>query len=144
MGFYDLSKEERKEFVSKMNEEIMDDLNNEETIKILNYASDNDVYIRKNVSQIMGRAYHNQESLRTDILKMGKLLLEDDNVKVRQCAVYLLGEIGTKDASVVFDCLETGLRDPHSPCKEFCNECFKGDGSEEPSAHSGIHEEIFT
>lgn len=132
MGYYDMSKEERKIFVQKMSEELIDDLNKDETIRILHYASDNDVYIRKNISLILGRTYRDQEGLRRDILHVGRLLLRNDQEKVRQSAVYLLGEIGKTDADVVFDCLETGLRDPHHQVRNSVMSALKTMGEKNP------------
>jgi len=132
MGYYDMPKEERKVFVQKMREEIIEDLKKGENTRILHCASDNDVYIRKNVSLILGRAYRDQESLRRDILKISRLLLQNDQEKVRQSAVYLLGEIGKIDADVVFDCLETGLRDPHHQVRNSVMSALKIMGEKNP------------
>src|SRR5690606_8032520 len=102
MGYYDLSKEERQKFVLKMKKEIVKGLKEGETIVILHYSSDNDVYIRKNVSTIMGRIYRDQGIFQEEIIQVASHLLKNDDEKVRQTAVYLMGEIGKKDADMVF------------------------------------------
>ena len=132
MGYYDLSKKERKNLVRIMESSIQEDLKNDENTSILQYSSDNDVYIRKNVSNILGRAYHNQEALRKKILTVTNELLQSDDPVVRQTSIYLLGEIGKKDADVVFDYLETGLRDPHHKVRNAVMSALKVMGEKNP------------
>ena len=47
MGYYDLSKEERQNFVKKMEDELTSDLQRNKMDNILQYSSDDDVYIGK-------------------------------------------------------------------------------------------------
>lgn len=50
-----MDKEERRKFVLKMEEEITQDLEDSKITAILNYSSDDDVYILKNVSIYYGK-----------------------------------------------------------------------------------------
>lgn len=113
MGYYDMNKEERKQFVLKMEEELIYDLKNNKDSLTLHYSADNDVYIRKNVSNILGRIYRDQGLFKDEIMHMAVDLLKNNDENVRQTAVYLLAEIGKKDADMVFEYLETALRDSH-------------------------------
>lgn len=132
MGYYDMNKEERRNFVLKMAEEIIREVNDDHMPLILDYASDDDVYIRKNVSSILGRTYRDEESSREKILIVSGRLLQNDNEKVRQTAVYLLGEIGKVDAEAVFKGLETGLRDPHHQVRNSVMSSLKVMGEKNP------------
>lgn len=132
MGYYDLSKEERQKFVLKMEKEITKDLKDKKTSTILHYSSDNDVYIRKNTSNIMGRIYRDQGKYQNGIIQVACFLLENDDENVRQTAVYLLGEIGKKDADMVFPYLETALRDPHHKVRNSVMSTLKVMGQKNP------------
>jgi 3-methyladenine DNA glycosylase AlkC len=132
MGYYDLSKKERQNLVRKMESSIQEDLKIGKNTSILLYSSDYDVYIRNNVSHILGRTYHEQETLRKKILMVANELLQNHDPIVRQTSIYLLGEIGKKDADVVFDYLETGLRDPHHKVRNAVMSALKVMGEKNP------------
>ncbi len=136
MGYYDLTKEERQELVQKMEDEITQDLKDKKIIRILHYSSNNDVYIRKNVSIIMGRnLYRDQGKFKEEIIHVAGDLLKNDDENVRQTAVYLLSEIGKVDADIVFHYLETALRDPHHKVRNGVMSALKvmGDKNPEPT-----------
>ncbi len=144
MGYYDMSKEDRQKFVKKMEYELTNNLKNNEMDKILHYSSNDDVYIRKNVSNILGRIYRgqnpqkktidteNQRIYKKEIVKTTGILLGNHDNKVRQTAVYLAGEIGKKDAEVVFDFLEIGLNDPHHRVRNSVMSALKVMGEKNP------------
>lgn len=144
MGYYDLSKDERQNFVQNMEEELTSDLENDEMDKIIMYSSDNDVYIRKNVSNILGKIYRgqktknkeisfeNQEIFKEKIIQTIGVLLKNNDERVRQTAVYLAGEIGKKDADVVFNFLETALKDPHHKVRNAVMSSLKVMGEKNP------------
>ena len=98
MGYYDMNKEERQKFIHKMGDELTSELKSGKTNIIIKYSSDDDVYIRKNVSTILGRMYRDQGIFKEEIIQVMGELLKNDNEKVRQTAVYLAGKIGKKDA----------------------------------------------
>jgi HEAT repeat protein len=132
MGYYNLSKEERQRFVKKMEDELITDLKNDKTDRILHYSSDNDIYIRKNVSYILGRIYRNQNILNKEIIQVAGKLLKNNDEKVRQTAVYLAGEIGKKDAEMIFNYLETGLNDPNHRVRNAVMSALKVMGEKNP------------
>ena len=123
MGFYNLSKTERQKLVKEIEGKILQVIleldsvteNNDIIIPetIWNYSSDNDTYIRKNAYLAIGRIYTAHEELETVILLLLDVMLEDKNEKVRQTSVYALGEIGKKDADMVFKPFEKALMDKH-------------------------------
>jgi hypothetical protein len=132
MGYYDLTKEERQKLVQKMEDEITQDLKDDNMTLILQYSSNNDVYIRKNVSNIMGRLYRNHGKCKEEIIHVAGDLLKNDDENVRQTAVYLLSEIGKKDADLVFDYLETALRDSHHKVRNGVMSALKIMGEKNP------------
>lgn len=132
MGYYDLSKKERQELVKKMELELIDDLKYHNINSILQYSSDPDIYIRKNVSAILGRNYREKQAYRTEILQVAAILLKMEDEKLRQTAVYLLGEVGKKDAEKVFKYLETALHDPHHKVRNAVMSSLKIMGERNP------------
>jgi len=94
MGFYDLTKEERKKLVERIREEVEQGVKQRDLNCIRKYASNNDTYIRKNAYLALSRLYSNCKNLRCDILDVLRQLFEDENELVRQTVVYTLGEIG--------------------------------------------------
>lgn len=132
MGYYDLTKEERQSLVLEMENKITQDLKSGKKTIILHYASNDDVYIRKNVSNILGRIYHDQNLFKEEIIQMAVQLLENDDEKVRQTAVYILGEVGKQDAEPVFEYLEIALDDPHHRVKNAVMSSLKVMGQKNP------------
>ena len=123
MGFYDLSKTERKKLVNEIEGNILKEVldlgsiteNNDIIIPetIWNYSLDNDTYIRKNTYLAIGRIYFTHIELEKKILRLLDAMSEDNNERVRQTSVYALGEIGKKDAEIVFKPFEKALLDKH-------------------------------
>ncbi len=79
----------------------------------MNYSLDNDSYIRKNAYLAIGRIYIAHNDLESVILHLLDLMFVDQEEKVRQTSVYALGEIGKKDAEIVFKPFEKALIDKH-------------------------------
>ncbi|EKQ54605.1 MAG: hypothetical protein B655_0717 [Methanobacterium sp. Maddingley MBC34] len=132
MGYYDLTKEERQNLVLEMKDEIIKDLESGENTSILLYSSDEDVYIRKNISNILGKTYREQNLFKEEIIHLAVQLLKNDDEKVRQTAVYILGEIGKQDAEPVFDYLEIALEDPHYRVRNTVMSSLKVMGQKNP------------
>lgn len=132
MGYYDLTKKERQKLIKKMEEDLLDDLKFRNISSIIHYSSDPDIYIRKNVSGILGRNYRENDKYQTEILLVAIKLLEMEDEKVRQTSVYLLGEIGKKDAERVFEYLETSLRDPNHQVRNAVMSSLKIMGEQNP------------
>lgn len=101
MGFYDLSKTERKKLVNEIEGNILQEVldlssiteNNDIIIPetIWNYSLDNDTYIRKNAYLAIGRIYSAYNEFDRVILRLLDVMLEDKNEKVRQTSVYAIG-----------------------------------------------------
>ncbi|WP_321422526.1 HEAT repeat domain-containing protein [uncultured Methanobacterium sp.] len=132
MKYYDLTKDERQRLVIKMENELMQDLKSNKNSHILQYSSNEDVYIRKNVSNILGKIYREQNLVKEKIIQVAVQLLENDDEKVRQTAVYILGEIGKQDADPVFDYIEIALEDPHHRVKNAVMSSLKVMGQKNP------------
>lgn len=109
MKFYDLSKEERKEFVSNMKSELVIDFKSQKFDKFLEYGQDEDTYIRKNCYLNIARIYSEESNLRNIISSLLKREIKNSNELVRQTIVYTVGEIGRKipkdfdNIKIIFD-----------------------------------------
>jgi HEAT repeat protein len=132
MSFYDLSKEERHELVSKMEKSIKNDLKTSETKIILKYASDDDFYIRKNTYLILGRLYNDHDDLREKIMEVTESLLKNEDEKVRQTAIYAFSEIGKIDADKVWKYFEIAINDEHHVVKNAVMGALKQIGEKNP------------
>ncbi|MHA1144885.1 MAG: HEAT repeat domain-containing protein [Candidatus Helarchaeota archaeon] len=134
MGFYDLPKEERDEIVKGMEFVIKNDLSEKILDNILDYASDEDTYIRKNAYTILGRAYRDNPEFRKRIIGFLKIMLDMSNPRVRQTAVHALGEIGKTDARSIVEMLERALEDEHKLVKNAVIGALKQMGEKNPRA----------
>jgi HEAT repeat protein len=114
MSFYDLPKEEREVLVTKMETDITRNLENEEYGNIYKYSSDSDTYIRKNAYLALYRIYQNHEDLRDVILHLLDEMIKMENAKIRQTAVYALGELGKIDADRILNIFKKALEDENS------------------------------
>lgn len=115
MGFYDLPKNKRQELVEKIETELLNDLKNgenkSENKNIYKYSSDSDTYIRKNAYLALSRIYGQHGELKDKILVLLASMLKNEHERIRQTAVYALGEIGKKDANSILKILEKALED---------------------------------
>jgi HEAT repeat protein len=113
MAFYDLDKEQRKQFVAKIEKEIFAGIKNGKEAAIHKYFSDDDTYIRKAAYQAIGKIYKTQTGLGKTILGLLDKLLTSKDEKVRQTAINAAGEIGIIDFEPVDRLMEKGLFDEH-------------------------------
>lgn len=122
MGFYDLTKKERSKLVEQIHDEIKESIVNTSYRSVGNisvpeimvhYASNEDVYIRKAAYMQISKIYFDQMDMHKKILAILSALLNNPNPKVRQTAVYVLGEIGTRDTTDILGLFETTLTDKH-------------------------------
>jgi hypothetical protein len=134
MGFYDLSREERQELVDEMEKSIKSDLEADKTEIIVKYAFDQDTYIRKNAYLILGRLYRDHENLRNSILNVTGKLLNHENEKVRQTAIYASSEIGKVDADYVWKYFEIAMNDKHHSVRNATIGGLKQMGQKNPEA----------
>lgn len=113
MSFYELSKQERVQLVDTIYERIRLELTSEQLKATLAYFSDEDTYIRKSAYLSVGRIYASEATLQKKILARLKLLLKEEEFKVRQTSVNAAGEIGKQDFEIVEFFFNEGLKDPH-------------------------------
>lgn len=141
MGFYDLSKEERSKLIEQIHEDIAESIVNTEDKCVENnsvpeilvqYASDNDGYIRKAAYMSIAKIYMDSVDLHRKILEILAVLLNNSDPKVRQTAVYVLGEIGTKDTTDIMGLFETTLTDEHHSVRNAVIGALKRMGQKNP------------
>lgn len=113
MGFYDLTKEERVKRVETINQDIEADLESNQQVKIIEYFSDEDTYIRKSAYLAIGKIFYKRKDLQSDILQKLKSLLKSDIDSVRQTTVNAAGEIGKFHFDKVQVFFDEGLFDAH-------------------------------
>lgn len=111
MAFYDLSPDKRKELVTKIEGDILQDFINQTNQRISLYFANDDTYIRKSAYLAVGRIYFTHNNLKKEIIQTLRQLFSNENEKVRQTVVNALGEIGKVDANEVLELYRHGLRD---------------------------------
>lgn len=141
MGFYDLSKEERSKLVKQIHDKIeesvlnvkYDGVGNISAPEILvQYVSNEDGYIRKAAYMAVAKIYWENKDFHQKILVIISVLLNNSNPKVRQTAVYVLGEIGTKDTTDIMGIFETTLTDQHHSVRNAVIGALKRMGQKNP------------
>ena len=113
MAFYDLPKPERVLLVAAMHNNIEQELEQSRSGKILAYFSDEDTYIRKTAYLETGRIFFSSPKLQATTLATLKLMLQEQDFKIRQTAVNAAGEIGKREFERVRYFFDTGLFDAH-------------------------------
>lgn len=113
MAFYDLPKPERVLLVTAIHNNIKLELEQSRSGKIRTYFNDEDTYIRKTAYLETGRIFYSNPKLQTIILATLKLLLPEQDFKIRQTAVNAAGEIGKREFERVRYFFDTGLFDTH-------------------------------
>jgi HEAT repeat protein len=131
LGFYDLSKENRIQLIAEMEIRIVKGLELQDTLALFVYAADKDTYIRKQAYTILGKLYQQKAPFRLRILETVKDMLTNDDEKVRQTAVYALGEFG--DLEKIARMLERGMNDPHPAVRNAVIGALKQLGHKYPS-----------
>ncbi|ADZ10473.1 HEAT domain containing protein [Methanobacterium lacus] len=141
MGFYDLSKDERSKLVKQIHDEIEESIlnakfdgdgNSSAPEILVQYASNEDGYIRKAAYNAVAKIYLENNDLHKKILTIMAELLNNSNPKVRQTAVYVLGEIGTKDITDILVIFETALTDEHHSVRNAVIGALKRMGQRNP------------
>lgn len=113
MAFYDLSKEERVQFVEQISNDLLNELPSGKKKKTLAYFADDDTYVRKSAYLSIGRIYFADDNLQAPILELLNTLLRSEDEKIRQTVINAAGEIGKKDFDEVRSVFDTGLFDKH-------------------------------
>jgi len=132
MGFYDLSAEDRKKLVKKIESGVEQDLEKRVTTNIYKDGSDPDTYIRKNTYLSFSRIYQRRDDLKGRILDLLDTLIDDENEKIRQTSVYALGEIGKYDAGKISKIFEKSLEDQSSSVRNAVIGSLKQMGEKNP------------
>lgn len=135
MRYYDLPQPQRKKLYTKMQKNIREDMESDKVDHILKYASDSDTYIRKNCYLILARFYQSENSddkAKERILNLLNDLSVSKNEKIRQTAVYCLGEIGKKDFPAIEKRLDIFLNDVHHSVKNGLTGALKQMGEKNP------------
>lgn len=79
MSFYDLSKEQRSNLVDEILKTIFSEIQQNSLIKIADYFSDEDTYIRKSAYQSFGKIYHDNQKIQKKIISyLDKLITGKD------------------------------------------------------------------
>ena len=112
-GFYDLTKEKRLHLVEQINKDILSAIQKNSTVKILDYFSDEDTYVRKSAYLSIGRVYFQNNKLQSKIISLLKKLLKEKYFKIRQTVVNAAGEIGIGEFEIVECFFDTALFDEH-------------------------------
>lgn len=113
MAFYDLTKLEREQLVATISRNLVRELETGKIEKTLSYFRDEDTYIRKSTYLSIGRIYFDDKKWKSAIIKALKVLLQQEDFKVRQTVINAAGEIGKKDFAAVQSFFDTGLFDKH-------------------------------
>jgi len=113
MAFYDLTKDERNQLVTKIHQEIQHDLSLGDTKQIINYFSDDDTYIRKTAYLAIGKIYYARPDMQTTIFLVFKDLMQSDDELVRQTVINAAGEIGKFHFDKIQHLMDAGLFDAH-------------------------------
>jgi HEAT repeat protein len=113
MAFYDLPKQERAELVKQISSNILEEIKSKRLTNILSYFSDEDTYIRKSAYLSVGRIYLAEPPLQRGIIKALRLLLLEEEYKIRQTVVNAAGEIGKNDFDIVKHFFDEALFDSH-------------------------------
>jgi len=112
-SFYELSKTDRANLVSKIHRDILSDLRSDYYKKTVTYFSDNDTYIRKSAYLSVGKIYFEYQKLQLEIINTLKNLFKHEDFKIRQTVINAAGEIGKIDFTMVQYFFDTGLSDKH-------------------------------
>lgn len=132
MAFYDLNKEERINLVEQINSTILSEIKNNKQIKITDYFSDEDTYIRKSAYLAIGKIYKSNKDLQSKIISKLETLLKKEDFKIRQTAINAAGEIGINDFKTVEHFFDTGLFDEHHSVRNAVIGSIKKMGEKNP------------
>ncbi|MBV1887663.1 MAG: HEAT repeat domain-containing protein [Urechidicola sp.] len=113
MGFYDLSKEERKQLVADINTKIEKGLLYKNSENLIDFFSDEDTYIRKAGYLAVGKIYIKKNELQKIVISYLKTLFLSDSEKIRQTVINAAGEIGKTDFKIVQPFFDKGFLDQH-------------------------------
>jgi HEAT repeat protein len=132
MSFYDLSKNERTELVEVINRELLAEIKSGKLKKTLLRFSDEDTYIRKSAYLSVGRIYLANVNMQGKVISILRILLKEEDFKIRQTAINAAGEIGKTDFDVVEQFFDMGLFDEHHSVRNAVIGSMKKMGEKNP------------
>ncbi|MFV0542003.1 MAG: HEAT repeat domain-containing protein [Aestuariibaculum sp.] len=132
MGFYDLSRTNREQLVTQINQDIETDLLSGTTKTILVYFSDEDTYIRKTAYLAIGKLFYSNSKQQTKIHLTLQDLLNSKNEKIRQTTINAAGEIGKFHFNKVQHFFDIGLFDKHHSVRNAVIGSIKKMGEKNP------------
>ena len=132
MSFYDLPKPTRLQFVAQINSDILQDILENQTGRMISYFSDGDTYTRKSAYLAIGKISISQPSLQSAILSILSKLLESADSKIRQTVINAAGEIGIREFEPVETIFDRGLLDKHSSVRNAVIGSVKKMGARNP------------
>jgi HEAT repeat protein len=113
MAFYDLTKTERKNLVSVITNDILNEFKSTDLKKTTAYFGHDDTYIRQAAYLSVGRIYFANKDLDSRIIEALMVLSQEENYKIRQTVINAAGEIGMRDFESVQHFFKEGLFDRH-------------------------------
>lgn len=113
MAFYDLSKEQRKQFVEELQEVVRAELKQSSQKRALAFFGDEDTYVRKAAYTVVGRIWMAEPPLHVALLHLLEQAFGSPDFRQRQTAINAAGEIGKTDFATVQHFFDKGLFDAH-------------------------------
>ena len=133
MGFYNLSKEDRKKKLEQIQQKLLYYLEKKHTKKDIPFFSDGDTYMRKAAYQAIGKIFNQHEYLRKTILQRLEESFTMKDASVRQTAINAAGEIGLKEFELAKSLFDKGLFDDHHSVRNAVIGSMKKMGKKNPS-----------
>ena len=133
MGFYNLTKDDRKQKVEEIQQKLLSNLKGKHANKDIPFFSDEDTYIRKAAYQAIGKIFNQHVHLRKRILQLLAKSLTMKVASVRQTAINAAGEIGLKEFEQVEPFFDKGLFDDHHSVRNAVIGSMKKMGEKNPS-----------
>ncbi|MFH0860109.1 MAG: HEAT repeat domain-containing protein [Candidatus Altiarchaeota archaeon] len=138
MGFYDMGRRERADYVHNMREALLDDFRRGDESNIRRYFSDDDGHVRQKAYLAAGRLYKEKRELRENILKTLHELSSSKDEKVRQTVVHCYSEIGMITPDEAVKVFETALADGSWKVRNSVVGSLKVIGEKNPDAAIGF------
>ena len=99
--------------VSEISNGLLEELQNDNTVRTTSYFGDEDTYIRKAAYLSYGRLYFEWPALHEKIIRLLNDLVKNPDYKIRQTVINAAGEIGKKEFETVRSFFDNGLFDVH-------------------------------
>ena len=133
MSYYDLSKEEREQYKSLIENTIISSIKSNMTKEAMPFLSNNDTYVRKAAYQSIGNLYKQNKEIRPLFVAWLDQLYGNTDEKVRQTIIYACGEIAVIDFTAIEKLLTKGMYDPHHSVRNAFVGSLKISGNKNPN-----------